>query len=204
MISIISGQECRFSNFSEIARSVVDSFDLSQTTLNPNAETGLRTTYLRTVSESKIKPNEVLLDRLIAYNQTRESAIATVGQVEEIPLYWVRQCAIASAFYSLGHKDQAWAILVEAAGAASAFYVAVRATVQMNESGYMTQDEFRTLFAKTGGSKRAEKIRLVELFAIQLFNARKWKSAKEAKTKLWPDVKAKAKQIEWNMYDDTG
>ena len=58
--------------------------------------------------------------------------------------------------------------------------------------------------AKTGGSKRAEKILLVKLFSIELFDAGNWRSTKQAKTKIWPEVKEKANILGWNMTDETG
>lgn len=160
--------------------------------------------YLNKLEQSECTRTAVFFDRLAMQGRACESTELTDKETNAIPFYWAKQCAIAKKFYSFGHIEQAWAMLVEAAQAAGSFRMAVHATVAMKRDGYMTSDEFKSLFAKTGGNKRAEKIHLVELFSIQLFTAKSWKSTKQAKVALWPDVKAKAKQYEWDMSDETG
>lgn len=57
---------------------------------------------------------------------------------------------------------------------------------------------------RKGGNQRAKKYKSIEAFAVALFDARKWKSIKQAKDQLWPQVKAKSKELSCAMTDETG
>ena len=204
VISIVSEMNDRFLSFPEVADSIINSLDCSYQVLNPDCEMELPSFYLNKLNKSEFTLSAVFTDRLAMQEPECESTDSPDKKVHAIPFYWAKQCAIAKVFYSLGHIEQAWAMLVEAAQAAGSWRTAVHATVGLKRDGYMTRDEFKSLFAKTGGNKRAEKIRLVELFSIQLFIAGNWRSTKQAKTVIWPKVKEKANILGWNMSDETG
>jgi hypothetical protein len=205
VISIVCELEGRFLTFAELADSTISSFDRSQRVLDPDGQRELPSFFLGTLKKSELTLGGAFFDRLAMQPQAPKNTNQTDNnQLQEIPFYWAKQCAIAKAFYSFGHKEQAWAMLVEAVQVAGSWRVATLASVGLKRDGYMKVDEFKKLFAKTGGNKRAEKIQLVELFSIDLFAAGNWKSTKQAGAAIWPKVKARATLLGWDMSDETG
>ncbi len=191
-------------SFWELADSTINSFRESSKAFKPNDEFKFSSPdESNTLGKLAGSVEDVFLNRL-ALQERPAGYSPTSKEINTIPFFWAAQCEMAKSFYSLGHTNHAWAMLVEAAQVAGAWRVAVEASVGLERDGYKTIGEFKSLFARTGGTKRAEKIRMVELFSIQLFNERSWKSTKQAKTAMWPEVREKAKQHGWNMSDETG
>ena len=161
VIPIIGEQEDRIRSFLELADSTIDSFDVSHKRMDPDGTVDLpssRNTY-PTCQKCKIRlTRDETLDsvintrRLMLNPSTKNETL-----IENTIFFWSRQCVIAKKFYLLGHTEQAWAMLLESAQAAGAIRIATLVSTEMQKEGYMTSDEFKSLFAKTGGSKRAEK-----------------------------------------------
>jgi len=82
-------------------------------------------------------------------------------------------------------------------GADHPLYLSVLAFVAGGNQSKVSQ-------GRKGGNQRAKKYKPIEDFAVALFDARKWKSINKAKDQLWPQVKAKSKELSREMTDDTG